>query len=736
MTKVTGHDTKLTQAGKTLPVEDGVKLAVDAVRSIPNVLEATALDILKSAFEDLRRYVTLGEGGINWKSPSVQLELDVDLITKEDLEEAKASSHAVKEMTREDVYRVAMTILESLPAYSLKAITGPFLTVLEEDGERGILIPDALAEEVKGLPEAERDAKLIELGRGFELPDWPFSGTVGAPAGKQDFKVALVFAFRPLHYERKTGRVFFPILVGLNFTEGDPSAWPPQAREELWTELSKAVDELAASLKEPEENAGRFAAAMEVALRALLVKAAAEGAVTPEAVTALQDWIKTAATPEALGDWLEKGGCKKVNIPKLEMELPAANILRESPPREWLNFFRSATGPNGNPPEASPKWLRLTLKPWIKEAAERLERTAHAVAIAIRPKARTQAGNQWTPLPRALEAAAALGGSFEWGGETYALEPDMAGKAAGHVLRPRRLDIVPADWLNNPAQMCLALDLNAAPEAVREYMIETAARTATLARLPNMCPKLLGFMFAAAPMTGRPVKGTLLELARYMYSDWSRRRQNKRDLQGLGAAFVAVKSLRLVEIRPDGTRHPYDLFTIDYDLSCKPNAEIGFMLNPWLVERMKGGSHGGYFMLNMTRWLALGIQNPRLFPLALRLAALWDKARKGGIYDPANLRPIEADRLAVECNTLPEGAAMYLTRKTDAHAAHVALKTARANMEDDLNALREAGLLGPWEKRKVYGKGFTVLPVPPDDYAEACKKATQASRTGRRNGKP
>jgi len=143
------------------------------------------------------------------------------------------------------------------------------------------------------------------------------------------------------------------------------------------------------------------------------------------------------------------------------------------------------------------------------------------------------------------------------------------------------------------------------------------------------------------------------------------------------------------------------------------------------VKRMKGGKGGGFFLLNMTRWLALGIQNPRLFPLALRLAALADKARVGGIYDPAHLRPIESDRLAWECNTLPEGAAAYRAGKTDARAARNDLAEARANLEADLNRLQEAGLLGPWDKRKVYGEGFTVLPVPPADYAEACKRAVQ-----------
>ena len=377
-------------------------------------------------------------------------------------------------------------------------------------------------------------------------------------------------------------------------------------------------------------------------------------------------------------------------------------------------------------------WLRLLAGAWIEERAgieaERIKRAKRAVGIEIRALAETSDKQEWTRFPRALDIAAALGGPFsvKVDGDAYAMEPEMAGEAVGRALRPRGLDIVPADWLGNSAQLTLNLNPNTPPEALREYMMETAARTAHLAGLPNMCPKLLGLMFATAPMSGRAVKGTLGELAHRLYPDWKTRRQSKRDLQGLGAAFVAIKSLRLVEPLQDGIRHPYDLFIVDYDLSCKPDAKLGFMINPWLVERMKGGQGGGFFLLNMTRWLALGIQNPRLFPLALRLAAGWDKARVGGIYDPAHLRPIEGDRLAWECNTLPEGAAAYRAGKTDARGAEVALTTARANLEADLNRLQEAGLLGPWDKRKVYGEGFTVLPVPPADYAEACKRAVQA----------
>jgi hypothetical protein len=71
---------------------------------------------------------------------------------------------------------------------------------------------------------------------------------------------------------------------------------------------------------------------------------------------------------------------------------------------------------------------------------------------------------------------------------------------------------------------------------------------------------------------------------------------------------------------------------------------------------------------------------------------------------------------------------MYRAKRTDTHAGKVQLLRARDNLEADLDALREAGLLGPWRKTKAYGRGFDVLPMPPADYAEACKRAAQAVR--------
>ena len=397
----------------------------------------------------------------------------------------------------------------------------------------------------------------------------------------------------------------------------------------------------------------------------------------------------------------------------------------------------------------SKSWLDLVAYAWLAEHRERLR----AVDIEVRPIAAV-GGLQYTTFPRGLEGASAMGGPIaiadpvEVNGEEYANEPALVADAAGKTIQrgeklkaveeagsslaiqPRSLGVVPEEWLDNAKQMHLELGLD--DEHVREYLVETATKTAALAKFTAIAPKMLGFMFACAPMSGRGVKGNLEELALSLIPDLKERRRKQRDLSMVGTALVAMKGLRVLEKKANGVLHPYDLFSLDYDLSSAADAEVGWCINPWLAKRMEGGSGGGFFLLNMSRWLQLPIKNPRIFPLALRLAAYQDKARVNGIYQPNRLQWIEADKLALQCNTLPEEAAAYRDGHTANKNAKVQLSKTRANLEADLDTLKEHGFLGNWRKEKVYGKGWRLLPVPAEDYAEACRNAVNTVKGNRK----
>jgi hypothetical protein len=390
-------------------------------------------------------------------------------------------------------------------------------------------------------------------------------------------------------------------------------------------------------------------------------------------------------------------------------------------------------------------WLRLMARPYVEEQAALIhDRQTTALAIWVRPKASTEGGNDYTAFPRILSIASFLGGQFsiQANGESYFEEPSLAAKAAteaSRALRRRTLEIVPTEWVrDHKQQFTLALDLDVAGAHLRDPFggpLEIATRTAAMARMPNIAIKMLPVLFAVAPLSGRWAKGKWIDLAHLLYPEWATgegaqilpwksRRQQKNDLENISNGFIcAGRGLQTIEIKPDGTRHPYDLFSVDYDLSSKPDGEVGWMINPWLAERMQGGMAGGYFLLNMTRWLTLGLDNPRLFTLALRLSSIYDQHRVSGVYDRARVRPIRWDDLAKQCNTLP-----ISNDKRDEKSIKSSLRTARAKMEADLNVLQEIGLIGAWgkTKKKIYGEGFEFMPLAPEDYPEACERAVKA----------
>jgi len=244
-----GADGKLT-------VADVVTLTMDAFQKvIPNWQMLVMLDLLRGAVEGLQHYVKTDKGGISWGNPFAELQHEVELVEEEP--PADHAAEAADRLTKEDAVALSKEMLKRIPDF----IEGPILQALTrnvmirkeepftENGRpcncRVILPPDVDAE-VKGLPESERDAKLTELAAGFELPELKATGTCTTPAGKQAFTVALVFAVRPLTVEVKEERAFYPIQVGLDFTEGDPAAWSEEDRDAIFAHLLKAIDDLAA----------------------------------------------------------------------------------------------------------------------------------------------------------------------------------------------------------------------------------------------------------------------------------------------------------------------------------------------------------------------------------------------------------------------------------------------------------------------------------------------------------
>jgi hypothetical protein len=393
-------------------------------------------------------------------------------------------------------------------------------------------------------------------------------------------------------------------------------------------------------------------------------------------------------------------------------------------------------------------WLRLMARPYVEEQAALIhDRQTTSLSILIRPKATTDDGDDFTAFPRVLSLASLMGGQFsiQANGENYFEEPSLAAKAASEVnraIKQRCVEIVPKQWTGNAhEQISLALNLDVAGSYLRDPFggpLELMTRTAMMARMPNIALKMFPVLFAVVPLSGRWVEGKRRDWIPLMFPDyatgegnqilpWGHRRQKKRDLEMLTAGFVCgTKGLQLKTEKPNGSTLLSDIWLTEYDPAPELDAINRFAPAPWLAERWRGGTAGGFFLLNMTRWTTLGLSNPRLFPLALRLNAIFDQHRVGGLYDPSRVKPIRWDELARQCNMLPLAAEGRSDETIKART-----RQARAMIEGDLKALIDVGLLGAESlktKKKVYGEGFEFLPIAPEDYAGACERANKAVR--------
>lgn len=253
----------MTETSSTFTVADVVLKTLDAVMKLrPHWQMLTLLDLLHGATERLRYFIKK-EKGVAWDDPFLQLDYEVKYIeeapTDHAAELAKCiSKDAARSLSKKIIKRIPdflrLPVMEILTRDVIAHIEEPFTENEHLFNVRYILPPEVEAE-VAGLPEEEREAKLAELIAGFDFSGISATGTADTPTGKQVFAVALAFAIRPLIVDAKKDRAYYPILVGLNFTEGDPSVWSDEDREALFAGLLEGINGLAAPyLKELEEK--------------------------------------------------------------------------------------------------------------------------------------------------------------------------------------------------------------------------------------------------------------------------------------------------------------------------------------------------------------------------------------------------------------------------------------------------------------------------------------------------
>ncbi len=251
--------------GKTYSAEEVADITAGFLsEEYPKMVPVGVLDLLRGAVETLRTYIRTGKGGITWKNPFAQLDYEVpapDFVVEGEAEADADEGLEIPELTREAALDLSKKIVQeltspaSLHRYVMSLVTKEAAVLANEDGTTTILVQE---DHVPDIPEADRDAYMEKLSEGFRFPPLGIKGTLDRPEGKTPFAGALVFGICPLTIVAHTGRAFYPVMVGLHFTEGNPDTWTEEERETLWKKILAVLDTMSERyLKEIEDIPAR-----------------------------------------------------------------------------------------------------------------------------------------------------------------------------------------------------------------------------------------------------------------------------------------------------------------------------------------------------------------------------------------------------------------------------------------------------------------------------------------------
>lgn len=266
---------------KTLSVAEVVGIFTDAFKEsfYPELHSLAILDLFRGSVLSLGHYLKKGKvAGVNWKNPFALLDYPVGLIPSEEVEDLDAvgKERLTKDAALDLLGRITVSLMtpDFLVPATMHGITREVAVAVAADGDARIILPPALEDEVAALPEAEQEDRLDALGAGFDLPPLSFTGTCTTPAGKESFTAALVFGIKPLVILEAEDRAFFQVMVGLDFKEGDPSAWSEEDRQAILDALVGQIDALAAPYLKAVEAKGEERPAVPEPDRAVAVRSA------------------------------------------------------------------------------------------------------------------------------------------------------------------------------------------------------------------------------------------------------------------------------------------------------------------------------------------------------------------------------------------------------------------------------------------------------------------------------
>jgi len=232
---------------RKVSVEKTVRLCLDTLkREMPNLVQVVILDLMSNGLLNLKHYIETDKGGISWSNPYVQLEYDAERMhpdrraEAEELPDVKADPEAVVDAFFDRFPQsMELAVMQNLTRGVEVHRVPPFTDTDGRVCNARFIFPPKVDAEVRSLPEGDRAARINELVEGCTIPGIKSKGAYSTGP----FTVELVYIIRPLVVDTIADRTYYPVVVGLNFTAGDPASWSDADQKDFWDASFKALND-------------------------------------------------------------------------------------------------------------------------------------------------------------------------------------------------------------------------------------------------------------------------------------------------------------------------------------------------------------------------------------------------------------------------------------------------------------------------------------------------------------
>ena len=230
-----------------------------ALAKLPSNLPAILfMGLLRQSLVNLRHYIGSGDPGVSWASPLAQLEYEIGHQQFSELVENETIELSAEDRKLLDKHLLSREEAEALAGrMTQQALNACLLALLRELTKNVFIIKKGKAatlhasQEIQAeydrLPsnKRERYKKKITSGWGVGQLDEGGEplGFYGMTDSAEKWRVNLIFTVHPLVIDTDEDRAFYPILVGLDFTEGNPARWADKEKADFWDGILKAVDD-------------------------------------------------------------------------------------------------------------------------------------------------------------------------------------------------------------------------------------------------------------------------------------------------------------------------------------------------------------------------------------------------------------------------------------------------------------------------------------------------------------